>query len=499
MMRARGPLAQSYPAAVGLVVCALIPFLCLTAAVFELVPMIEASLYISRTTMDVTIALSDAGYAAGTVIAVQMATRFPQRRMLLVYVSLFAVSAFLAAWSPNAGVFIGAFVTEGLCTSLMLIAAVPPLVTGWPVAKLPTTGAVMNLCIFGAVAIGPTVGGIQAAAGSWRALFWGVFAVALLAVGFALLTYEDVPAQDKGAPVEIVALVLAALGCGAAFYGAGELQASTSPSAQALAPLVIGIALVVALIVSQYRKREPLMPMKALATVFPVTGIIIALSASAASFGLMELALSVLTKSTSPTSAGLEFLPEFGAAVLTAALFGSLFRTRWTPVLAFSGLVVICAAAAVIANIATGGAGIAAGGAALLGLGVGASVSPALFLAGLSLRANQIQRVFAMIELMRGVTAFLIAPVLLYVASSIGATPAAGVAWTSYVCLGIAGLGGLGALTVFRRGGGRLQTPDLETWQGEGTGPAWDSPPLRPAAAGDAAGAPAEGERAEVA
>ena len=36
--------------------------------------------------------------------------------------------------------FIGAFIAEGLFTSLMLIAAVPPLVTGWPVGKMPWTG-----------------------------------------------------------------------------------------------------------------------------------------------------------------------------------------------------------------------------------------------------------------------------------------------------------------------------------------------------------------------
>jgi uncharacterized RDD family membrane protein YckC len=32
---------------------------------------------------------------------------------------------------------IAAFITEGLCTSLMLIAAVPPLVVGWPPEKMP--------------------------------------------------------------------------------------------------------------------------------------------------------------------------------------------------------------------------------------------------------------------------------------------------------------------------------------------------------------------------
>jgi hypothetical protein len=66
-----------------------------------------------------------------------------------------------------------------------------------------------------------------------------------------------------------------------------------------------------------------------------------------------------------------------------------------------------------------------AAGSALIGLGVGAS-SPALFLAGFSLRSAQIQRLFALIELLRGVTAFLVAPILLYLATVIGSSMTAG-------------------------------------------------------------------------
>lgn len=44
MKHGRGPLADSYPAAVALVILALVPFLMLTAAVLPLVPLISKSL-----------------------------------------------------------------------------------------------------------------------------------------------------------------------------------------------------------------------------------------------------------------------------------------------------------------------------------------------------------------------------------------------------------------------------------------------------------------------
>lgn len=92
------------------------------------------------------------------MLAVQFAVHLPARRMLLGYVTAFVVAAVLTTWAPNDPVFAVAFIVEGLCTSLMLIAAVPPLVTGWPTTKMPWTGMIMNLCIFGAVALGPTLG-----------------------------------------------------------------------------------------------------------------------------------------------------------------------------------------------------------------------------------------------------------------------------------------------------------------------------------------------------
>jgi hypothetical protein len=234
--------------------------------------------------------------------------------------------------------------------------------------------------------------------------------------------------------------------------------------------------MIVILVVHQYRARHPLMPVKQLATTFPVTGILIAMCASAAAVGLMDLVLNLQSKS-SPDHVAVLFLPEFGAAMATALLFGALFRTRFIPVLAIGGLAVLTGAAALLTSVTTRSAALVAVGSALVGLGVGASVSPALFLAGFSLRSAQIQRVFALIELLRGVTAFLIAPVLLFLASTNGSSTVAGTHTAIWICLGIAAAGGMATVALYILGGGRLPTPDLERWSGEGE-PAWQSPPL---------------------
>ncbi len=473
----RGPLAESYPGAVALVVFSLVPYLGLTVAVLPLSKIIPASVGISRSSLVLTASMSAAAYAVGTLLAAQLAVHFPPRRLLVGYEVCFFVASVLAAWAPSAGVFIAAFIAQGLLTSLMLVAALPPLVTSWPTSRMPTTAGILNLCIFGAVAIGPTLGALQAAANGWRVLFGCVAAVAGLALLFSILTFRDDPPQAPDAPWDFVALALGITGCGAAFFGAGTLQARMKAEPQSVGPLIVGIALVTLLVVYEYRLSHPLVPVKALATSVPVAGLVAAFAASAAAIGAMELLLTVLRTASTPTKTALIFIPEFVAAVAVAGLFAALFRTRFIPLLTAGGMVMVVASAALLVATlpATGPALAAVTG--VLGLGVAAAVSPAIFLAGLSLRAYLLQRVLALVELLRAVTAFLVAPILVFLAGTIGSDPRSGAEGGVWICLALAVIGLVGGSVFYLTGRPRLEKPDLERWQ-KGGDTAWDSPPL---------------------
>lgn len=135
-------------------------------------------------------------------------------------------------------------------------------------------------------------------------------------------------------------------------------------------PLAVGFGLIAALVFYEYTIGRPLMPIRAATSAVPLAGIVITLAASAAAFGLMEMGIEALAHS-GPAHSALAFLLEFVPAV------------------------------------------------ALIGMGAAASVSPALFMVGFSLPALLLQRVFALVELLRGVTAFLVAPVLAFLAATL--------------------------------------------------------------------------------
>lgn len=476
-MRFKGPLADSYPGAAALVICALVPYLALSTALVPLTPALTKGVGLSEQALQLTSGMANAAYAFGTVAAVQLALHLPGRRMLILYASLFVVGSVLtaSAWTP--GLFIAGRVTQGLSTSLMLIAAVPPLVTGWPASKLPFTGATMNLCVFGAVALGPVIGGLRAGAHAWRTLFWIVAAVGTLALLFALLTFEDQPPQDTESRWDLIAQGLAGGGCAAAFFGASELETHAFTSPIALLPLLAGIALLAALLLYEYHLEDPLVPLRLLGSTLPLAGILVAMCAGAASVAIVELSQTALQAKLTPSHLALLFVPEFAGALATAVLFAALIRTRLIPVFAGAGMVLLCAAGAVLSGVASGPDALVATGSGLIGLGVGASVSPAMFLAGFSLSSEQIQRVFALIELLRGAAAFMLAPIILHVAKTALASPARGTRLGVWICVGIAAVGGVAFLSLLLLGRARLSTPRLEPWL-EGEGPALDSPAL---------------------
>ncbi len=474
----RGPLAGRYPAVAAMVIFALVPYLALSAALGPLTPIITKQLHMSSQTMSLSTGLGNAAYAVGTVLAVQFAQHFPQRRMMVGYAALLVVGSVLAATAQGAGMFIAGHIIQGLCTSLLLIAAAPPLAIGFPSDKLRDTAVIMNVCIFGAVALGPLVGGLQAQADAWRPLFWIIAAISVVAFLLAVLTFEDSPPVDPNAPRDLPAIALATVGCVAAFFGASQLTSHRLSDPQTIVPLLVGLALIVVLVIYQYRAKRPLLTIRTMLTSsIPVAGIVVALFAAAASVSATALTADALAGKYNPAHIGLLYLPELGGAVVAAAALGMVIRRRALQYLPLAGMIVLAAGIAVFIIEVPSSQTLTLVGSGLTGLGLGATVAPALFVAGFSLAAANLQRVFAIVELLRAVAAFMVAPIFAYLAATVSNNLDTGTSFALWVGLGLAVGGTLIGVAIYVLSGARPEKPDLDGFLA-GPGPAWYSPPL---------------------
>jgi hypothetical protein len=336
----------------------------------------------------------------------------------------------------------------------------------------------MNMCIFGAVALGPFIGGLQAQAHAWRPLFWIVSGIAVVALVLVLLTFEDAPPANPDSASDLPALGLAATGCIAAFFGASELTSHRFLAPQAIVPLVGGLAVIVALIVYQYRARQPLLTIRMmLVSTIPVAGIVVALLAAAASVSATVLTAGALTQRYSAVHVGLLYLPELGGAIITAIALGRVITRRSVHFLPLVGTLALAAGIGVFRIEVPSTQALTLIASGLTGIGLGATVAPALFVAGFSLPSANLQRVFAIVELLRAVAAFMIAPIFVHLAVTVGGNPDAGTGIALWIGLGLALLAAVSGITIYALGGARPQRPDLDRFLG-GESPAWYSPPL---------------------
>jgi hypothetical protein len=203
----------------------------------------------------------------------------------------------------------------------------------------------------------------------------------------------------------------------------------------------------------------------------------VALFAAAASVSATALTAGALAGRYGPLHLGLLYLPEVAGAVITAFVLGLVLQTRAIHYLPLVGMVFLAAGIAVFRIKVPSTQGLTLVGSGLTGVGLGATVAPALFVAGFSLASTNLQRVFAIVELMRAVAAFMIAPIFAHLAETVGGNVDAGTGIALWIGLGLAVGGAVLGVAIYALGGARPQTPDLDSFLA-GRTPAWYSPPL---------------------
>ncbi len=182
----------SYAASLTAAIIALSPFIVVTTAYAMFTEQVQQELGTSQTALSVISGLSTAGYAWGALLGGDLVQRFRQRRLFFVCQCLFALGCALAALAHGPALYAAGRVLSGVATGLLLVIALPPVIQRFPAAKLPVTVVFVNIGFFGAVCIGPLLGGWVAAGDAWR---W--FFAALGAIGIANLLLAAVTLPDR--------------------------------------------------------------------------------------------------------------------------------------------------------------------------------------------------------------------------------------------------------------------------------------------------------------
>lgn len=468
----RRPLEGSYGATFALVMIALCPNIIVTTAWTLIAKPVGHSLALGPTGLEVTEGMSNAGYALGALLGGDLTQRFRQRPLHLSFQSLFVVASVCCVVATGWPLFAVGRVLQGLATGFLLVVAIPPLVQQFPAKRLPLTAAGVNVAFFGAVCAGPLIGGVSALdLHDFRYLMLGLTVVAALGVVLGLFSLPSRDPPNPALPPDWPAFTLAAFATVLPFLGASLLVSPTRGYSAPWfwAPLAAGVLALAALFVVEYTREEPLTPVHQLARALPLIGILVASLAGAVFVTAVQLLLAYVTgvQHTPPWRAGVWTWPEIATLFLAAAAFFFLIRTRWLAPFVLVGFLLLTLGTWLLVYLGhTGTKGLVYAATALLGAGAGATVSPALWMAGFSTSAKLVGRVFALVELIRAEADYIVAPILRKISvTSAGTNGAAHGIRHAAAITTVISLGSVAAcVAVWLGGRQRFERPDLERY-----------------------------------
>jgi len=226
-----------------------------------LLPVIAGDLQVSIPTAGLLVS----GYAVGVLVGAPLLTlttgRLPRKTLLLALMGLFTLGNLMAAMSPSYAILLAARLVTSFCHGSFF--GVGSVVAAGLAAPDKKAGAVAAMFMGLTVA---NIGGVPAAAWigqhfGWRAAFWGITGLGLVALGALQLalprTRAAPPANLRrevvalGRPAVLLALATTVLGSGAMFtvftYIAPILQTVTkaSPAFVTAMLVVYGVGLTV--------------------------------------------------------------------------------------------------------------------------------------------------------------------------------------------------------------------------------------------------------------
>jgi DHA2 family methylenomycin A resistance protein-like MFS transporter len=217
-------------------------------------PSVAHSLRVSSGSTAVVLSAYFAAYALALLPGGSLVDRFDARRLALLGLGLFALGAAAGAVAPNIGVLVSTRVLQGVGAGLVSPAALAGAVSGFPPER--RGGA---LGIWGASAgisnlLGPVMGGVLTVAFGWRADWWALVPLALLAAaGIVRFVPRTVHGEDTSHPVlngmvvgaSLVAALTFAVMIGSFYLAEQYLQRAAGFSALGASAVLVVVALLV--------------------------------------------------------------------------------------------------------------------------------------------------------------------------------------------------------------------------------------------------------------
>ena len=275
------------------------------------------------------------------------AERFGPRRVWMTAVAGFVVTSALCGAAWNAESLIAFRCLQGFAGGMIMPIGMITLAQSAGPQRVGRVMSVIGVPMLLGPALGPLIGGVIVTELSWRWIFYVNLPIGLIGLVLAarLLPHGRAEGRHAGpAVLDWRGFLLLSPGLAFVVFGLSEVATHGSVSVERLAPVIVGLALVVAFVVHALRQREPLVDVRLFEhTGFAAAGVTVFLVGAALFGALLLLPLFFqIARGLTPLQAGLLMAPQGLGAALGMNRAGRLTdRVGGGPVVIFGLLVLM--------------------------------------------------------------------------------------------------------------------------------------------------------------
>ena len=276
-----------------------------------------------------------------------MLQRINTRPIYILAMSIFSAGTLICALSPGLELLVFGRIIQAVGTAIMMPLLMTTVMTLVPPSSRGKTMGNISIVISVAPAIGPTISGVILSVLEWR---WMFILVLPIAVGSLLLgawRMQNVT-EPRPAPLDVVSVVLSALGFGGLVYGLSTLGEGGDAALPAWVPLVLGVAALAVFVRRQTRLQRADRALLDLRTfrsrVFTMSTAVLAVSMMALFGTLIVLPIYLQTvHGLDPLGTGLLLLPGGLVKGLLAPFVGRVYDRSGPTVLLVPGSILLSA------------------------------------------------------------------------------------------------------------------------------------------------------------
>jgi len=357
-----------------------------------------------------TIQWVSTGYmlALATVIPLTgwAADRFGTKRLYIVSISLFLVGSALSGMAWSAESLIGFRVLQGLGGGMIMPAGMTILTQAAGPQRVGRVMGIVGVPMLLGPILGPILGGWLVDDISWRWIFYVNIPIGLVALVMAFrILPKDVPQHSQ--ILDWRGLLLLSPGLAAFVFGLGEVATDGGFTAtETWVPMLIGVVLVAAFVRHALRATQPLIELRLFKNRTFTAASTTTFLFGAGFFGSMLLIplYYQVVRGQSALHAGLLLAPQGLGAMIAMPIAGRLTDKTGAGKIVLSGLGMILVGMLMFTQVSADSSYVLLGASQfVLGLGMGATMMPAMSAAYQTLTHSEVPRATSAINIIQRV------------------------------------------------------------------------------------------------